>query len=80
MSRDLKIQDAAIVGKSERQHLKLVFDCGKFKFPAMFWGEADRLNRDFRTGDCLNVLYGISKTCFIGNVTPQMILKDAEKK
>lgn len=80
MSRDLKIQDAAIVGKSERQHLKLVFDCGKFKFPAMFWGEADRLNRDFRTGDCLNVLYGISKNCFNGNVTPQMILMDAEKK
>ncbi len=80
MSRELKIQDAAIVGKSERQHLKLVFDCGKFKFPAMFWGEADRLNRDFRTGDSLNVLYGISKNCFNGNVTPQMILMDAEKK
>lgn len=80
MSRTLKIQEGVIVGKSERQHLKLVFNCGKFKFPAMFWGEAERLNRDFRTGDQLNVLYTIGKNTFNGNVTPQMVLIDADTK
>lgn len=79
MSRSLKIQDAVIVGKTERQHLKLVFDCGKYKFPAMFWGEADRLNREFKTGDSLNILYAIGRNIFNGNITPQMILMDAEK-
>lgn len=80
MSKDLKIQDGIVVGKSERQHLKLVFNCGKFKFPAMFWGEAERLNRDFRTGDEINILYTIGKNTFNGNVTPQMVLIDADTK
>lgn len=78
MSKNLKIQDAVVVGKTERQHLKLVFDCGKFKFPAMFWGEADRLNKEFRTGDHLNLIYNIGKNNFNGNITPQMILIDVE--
>lgn len=78
ISKSLRIQDAVIVGKTERQHLKLVFDCGKYKFPAMFWGEADRLNRDFRTGDSLNILYNVGKNNFNGSITPQMILMDVE--
>lgn len=79
MSKKLKIQDAIIVGKSERQHLKITFDCGKYKFPAMFWGEAERLNKDFSKGDSISVLYNINKNSFNGAITPQMILIDAER-
>ena len=46
----------------------------------MFWGQAERLNRDFKTGDSMNVLFTVSKNTFKGNVTPQMILIDAETK
>lgn len=80
VSKALKIQDGIPVGKSEVQSLKLIFDCGKFKFPAMFWGQAERLNRDFRTGDALNILYTVNRNSFKGNVTPQMILIDADTK
>lgn len=79
ISKNLKIQDAVIVGKSERQHLKLTFDCGKYKFPAMFWGESERLNRDFSKGDNISVIYTIGKNSFNGITTPQMIIIDAEK-
>ena len=44
----------------------------------MFWGQAERLNRDFKTGDNLNVLYSINRNTYKGTVTPQMILIDAE--
>lgn len=80
VSKDLKIQDGIPVGKSEVQSLKLIFDCGKYKFPAMFWGQADRLNRDFKVGDNLNVLFTVNRNTFKGNVTPQMILIDADTK
>lgn len=80
VSKNLKIQDGIPVGKSEKQSLKLIFDCGKYKFPAMFWGEAERLNRDFKTGDNINVLYTITRNTFKGAVTPQMILIDADTK
>ena len=78
VSKKIKIQDGIPVGKSEVQSLKLIFDCGKYKFPAMFWGQAERLNRDFKTGDNLNVLYSINRNTYKGTVTPQMILIDAE--
>ena len=79
MSNNLKVMDAVAVGKSERQHLKLTFDCGKYKFPAMFWGEAERLNRDFKLGDTLNIVYNLGKNTFNGNTTPQMLLIDLKK-
>ncbi|MDE5899024.1 MAG: DHH family phosphoesterase, partial [Treponemataceae bacterium] len=78
LSKSLKIQDALIVGRSERQHLKLHFDCKKHKVPAMFWGEAERLNRDFRDGDSLDVIYKIGRNTFNGMTSLQMILIDAE--
>lgn len=80
VSKNLKLQDGIPIGKSQVQSLKLIFDCGKYKFPAMFWGQAERLNRDFKTGDSMNVLFTVSKNTFKGNVTPQMILIDAETK
>ena len=80
VSKNLRLQDGIPIGKSQVQSLKLIFDCGKYKFPAMFWGQAERLNRDFKTGDSMYVLFTVSKNTFKGNVTPQMILIDAETK
>lgn len=80
VSKNLRLQDGIPIGKSQVQSLKLIFDCGKYKFPAMFWGQAERLNRDFKTGDSMDVLFTVSKNTFKGNVTPQMILIDAETK
>lgn len=80
VSKNLRLQDGIPIGKSQVQSLKLIFDCGKYKFPAMFWGQAERLNRDFKTGDSMDVLFTVSKNTFKGNITPQMILIDAETK
>ena len=79
ISKSLKIQEARILGKTEPYHLKLTFDCGKYKFPAIFWKEAQRLNRDFKIGDKVDVLYTIGKNVFNGNTTPQMMLIDIDK-
>ena len=78
-SKNLPVQDAVLVGKSDPRHLKITFNCGKYKFPAMFWGEGERLNRDFKTGDKLDVLYTVNRNSFNGTVTPQMIITDIKK-
>jgi single-stranded-DNA-specific exonuclease len=80
MSPSLKISDALTLGKSEKQHLKLMFDCGSTKWPALFWGEAERLHRDFEKGDTVDVLYQINRNTFNGMETPQMILEDVRKE
>lgn len=79
VSKSLKVQDAKIMGKIEPYHLKITFDCGKYKFPAIFWKESERLNRDFKIGDKVDVLYTIGKNVFNGSITPQMIIIDIEK-
>jgi len=76
LSKALPVTDATLVGKSERRHLKITFDCGKYKFPALFWGEGERLGRDFNKGDVLDVLYSMNRNTFNGAVTPQMIITD----
>lgn len=79
MSKNLRICDAAVIGKTERQHLKLTFDLGKTKWPAMFWGGAESLHRDFDKGDSVDVLYQVGRNCFNGVETPQLIITDIRK-
>ena len=51
MSRNLPVIQATTVGKTERTHLKLNLDCGKSKWPALFWGAGDMLHREIENGD-----------------------------
>jgi len=76
MTKNIKIQDATIVGKKEPFHLKLTLDAGKFKFPAMFWSNGDRLRKDITVGKNCDILYEISKNYFNGNFTKQLIIKE----
>ena len=79
LSQGLKIQDAICMGKPEPVHLKLTLDAGETKWPAVFFGEAERLHRDFEKGDRINILYQLQRNTFNGNVTPQMILSETQK-
>lgn len=80
LSRDLPVCDGLIVGKKEPYHLKLTFDCGKYKFPAMFWSAGDKWNRDIKIGSHVDVLFSVNKNIYNGNITPQMIIKELETK
>lgn len=79
MSKDLKILDAQILGKSEKQHLKLIFDCGKYKIAGMFWGEGERLHRDFEIGNKVDVIYNFGRNVFNGMESQQMIICGIKK-
>lgn len=76
VSKNLPILDGITMGKTEKQHLKLTLDCGETKWPALFWGEGERLHRDFDKGDSVNILYRIQRNTFNGVETPQMIIQD----
>lgn len=79
MTKKLSILSADIIGKTDPQHLKLTFACGKTKWPAMFWKESGRLKRDFDTGDTVDAVYQISRNTFNGIENLQMILSDIQK-
>ena len=76
MTKDIKLIDTMVVGKKEPQHLKLVFDTGKYKLPAMFWGQAERLRKDISIGKKYHILYNMSRNYFNGIKTNQLIIKE----
>jgi len=78
LSENLRIIDAQKMGKPDPLHLKLTLDAGKTKWPAIFFGEAQKLGTDFNKGDCIDILYQLQRNSFNGNVTPQIILNDTK--
>lgn len=79
MLKNTKLVSADLIGRSEKLHLKLTFDCGKNKWPAMFWNSADRLNKDFSAGEKVDVVFQISRNYFNGVESPQIIVTDIQR-
>lgn len=78
LTTGLQLQNAWTIGRPEPVHLRLLFDCGKTKWPAVFFSEAKRLHSEFDKGDRLDVVYQIQRNAFNGNETPQMVLSEAK--
>ena len=76
MTRGIKLIDTMVLGKKEPHHLKLVFDTGNNKIPAMFWGQAERLKKDIAIGKKYDILYNMSRNYFNGTFTKQLIIKE----
>lgn len=76
MSSGIKLIDAMVVGKKLPSHLKLIFECGKFKFPAMYWGQGERLQKDISIGQKYDILFTMSRNYFNKMITNQLIIKD----
>ena len=76
MTKGIKLIDTMVLGKNEPHHLKMIFDTGKFKIPAMFWGQAERLKKDIVIGKNYDILYNMSRNYFKGMTTKQLIIKE----
>ena len=79
MTRNIKLYETMVQGKKEPYSLKLIFDCGNYKFPGMLFGQAQRLNQDIQKGQSYDILYSLTRNYFNGTVTPQLKLKEVRK-
>ena len=79
MAKKMRIMAVDVMGKTAKQHLKITFDCGKYKWPAIFWQAAERLGRDFALGDTVDAVFQVNRNTFNGAEIPQMILQDIQK-
>ena len=75
----VKVIEATKVGKKEPLSLKLLLDCGKYKFPALFWGKGDLLNTEIIVGEYYDILYNMSRNYFNGTITQQFEIIDIKK-
>ncbi len=79
MAKGLPVVDALILGKGEKQHLKIIVAAGNVKWPCLFWDEGERLHRDFEVGDDVDILFNVSRNNYNGMESLQLILRDLKK-
>lgn len=81
LARDVPMVDAQIVGKSSKSHLKLTLDFGQYKWPALLWDGADRLERDFsfKARDRLDLVFKVTTNRWNGEEKPQLELYDLRR-
>ena len=79
VSKGLPITEGGIVGKTERQHLKITVDCCHTKWPCIFWGEGERWRRDFDVGDKVDILFNVEKNYFNGMKSLSLMLLGIRK-
>jgi single-stranded-DNA-specific exonuclease len=80
-SKKVPMVDAQVVGKNGKSHLKLTLDFGAYKWPAMLWDGAERLERDFsfRHSDKIDILYKVTTNYWNGEERPQLELYDIRR-
>jgi single-stranded-DNA-specific exonuclease len=80
-SKKVPMVDAQVVGKNGKNHLKLTLNFGTYKWPAMLWDGAERLERDFsfRNNDKVDILYKVTTNYWNGEERPQLELYDIHR-
>jgi single-stranded-DNA-specific exonuclease len=79
LAKKLKIQDISFLGKTEVKHVKLTLDAGTYKWPALYWQAADKVNVDFSLGDTVDLVFELSRNWYQGTETPQIIVTDLRR-
>ncbi|MCL2720479.1 MAG: DHH family phosphoesterase, partial [Treponema sp.] len=80
MTKQIPIKEINLIGKPEAKHVKLIFDAGKYKWPALYWQSAERvLNKEFGVNDKVDIAFNLTRDYFKGNETPQIMIIDLKK-
>jgi single-stranded-DNA-specific exonuclease len=79
LSRGLKVVHCELIGRRELNHLRLLFDVGKTKWPAVYWNAAPRFPSEFTIGDTVDIVYCLSRNSYGGGENLQLIVLDLKK-
>jgi single-stranded-DNA-specific exonuclease len=80
LSNKLTIKEINFIGKPDQKHVKMTLDAGKFKWPALYWGSAERVaNKEFGVNEKIDIVFNLNRNYYRGNETPQMIILDLKK-
>lgn len=75
LSRNITLEDANIVGKGSKKHLKLNLKYGQLRWSAMYWG-AGELLESIRSKKTIDIVYTVTRNYYNKVVSPQLIVVD----
>jgi len=79
LTKGLKVVSIDIVGRSEQQHAKLLFDSGKYKWPGIFWRAAERVGVDFSVDDTVDIVFRLGRNYFQNTEILQLTILDIRR-
>jgi single-stranded-DNA-specific exonuclease len=80
LAKGLLVEEINFIGKNESRHIKMLLATGKYKWPALYWDAAVRVvNREFGTGDLVDVVFSVARDWYKGIATVNMIVNDLRK-
>ena len=74
LSRGVKIENIELIGKNEQKHLKMLFAAGKYKWPAVYWNASERVNRDFSSGDTVDIVFRLGRNYYMNRESLQLTI------
>ena len=77
--RNAKILDLNLIGRNDKSHVRLLFDAGKHKWPAVYWNAAERVGKDFDSGDIVEVVFTLGKNFFQNTEQFQLTVIDIKR-
>ena len=78
MTKGVRIAGGQVMGKGERQHLKLYLEIGKQKWPALWWDQGALYKTEFNDGDLVDVAYNFQRNTFNGRESRQLQIIDCQ--
>ncbi len=79
LTRGVRIAGCELIGRKELSHLKLLFEAGKIKWPAVYWNAAARFPGDFAVGDTVDIVYRVGRNTYGGGENLQLTILDLKK-
>ncbi len=76
--RGLRIIDLGFMGKTQ-DHVRITFDAGRSKWPAVYWGAAEQVGRAFAKGDAVDTVVNVGTNFYQGAETPQLTVLDVRR-
>ncbi len=79
MARKMKILSIDLIGRSARQHVKMLLDSGRYKWPGLFWKAAERVGIDFSEGDLVDVVFRLGRNYYQNTESLQLTILDVKR-
>ncbi|HVO37887.1 MAG TPA: single-stranded-DNA-specific exonuclease RecJ [Spirochaetia bacterium] len=79
LTRGVKIVSCELIGRKELSHLKLLFEAGRTRWPAVFWNAAAKFPGEFTIGDTVDIVYRVGRNTYGGSENLQLTVLDLHK-
>jgi single-stranded-DNA-specific exonuclease len=79
LTRAMKVANCELIGKKDLNHLKLLLESGKTRWPAVYWNAASRFPGDFAVGDTIDVVYRLGRNMYGGGENLQLTILDLKR-